>query len=96
MSPEVSRLAALAPQPPEVQDLLDFDREHLWHPYSSMTRPSPPYPVRSAAGTRLRLEVDGRETEVVDAMSSWWCAIHGYAVPELDAAARTQLDSMSH
>jgi adenosylmethionine-8-amino-7-oxononanoate aminotransferase len=77
-------------------DLLGFDREHLWHPYSSMTTPSPVRPVLSAAGTRLRLLHDGREVEVVDAMSSWWCAIHGYAVPELDAAVRDQLGAMSH
>jgi len=76
--------------------LLDFDRGHLWHPYSSMTRPGPAYLVESASGTRLRLRVDGEPREVVDAMASWWCAIHGYAVPELDAAARAQLDLMSH
>ena len=76
--------------------LLDFDRDHLWHPYSSMTRPGPAYLVESASGTRLRLRVDGEPREVVDAMASWWCAIHGYAVPELDAAARAQLDLMSH
>jgi adenosylmethionine---8-amino-7-oxononanoate aminotransferase len=81
-------------------DVLSFDREHLWHPYSSMTRPpgvdAGPYVVESAAGTRLRLRVDGDPVEVVDAMSSWWCAIHGYAVPELDAAVRAQLGSMAH
>ena len=78
-------------------DLLAFDRDHLWHPYSSMTRPSPVHVVESASGTRLRLRSSSGEViEVVDAMSSWWCAIHGYAVPELDAAVRTQLDSMSH
>ena len=76
--------------------MLDFDRDHLWHPYSSMTRPAAPYLVESASGTRLRLRVDGEPREVIDAMASWWCAIHGYAVPELDAAARTQLDRMSH
>lgn len=77
-------------------DLLAFDRDHLWHPYSSMTRHSAPYLVESAAGTRLRLRVDGEPREAVDAMASWWCAIHGYAVPELDAAARAQLGRMSH
>ena len=77
------------------QDLV-FDRNHLWHPYSSATAQSPAYPVESARGTRLRLRVDGRPREVVDAMSSWWCAIHGYAVPELDAAAADQLTRMSH
>ncbi|MBO9520962.1 MAG: adenosylmethionine--8-amino-7-oxononanoate transaminase [Nocardioidaceae bacterium] len=75
---------------------LDFDREHLWHPYSSMTSPGTVYPVSSAAGVRLRLEYDDREVEVVDAMSSWWCAIHGYGVPALDQAARDQLGKMSH
>jgi adenosylmethionine-8-amino-7-oxononanoate aminotransferase len=79
-----------------IGELLDFDREHLWHPYSSMTAPGPVYPVESASGVRLRIERDGDHVEVVDAMSSWWCAIHGYAVPELDAAARGQLDRMSH
>ncbi|MCW2857110.1 MAG: bioA [Marmoricola sp.] len=77
-------------------DLLAFDREHLWHPYSSMTAPTRVYPVRSAAGVRLRLDVDGEQREVIDAMSSWWCAIHGYAVPELDAAVTAQLGQMSH
>ena len=78
-------------------DLLALDRAHLWHPYSSALTPSEPYLVESAHGIRLRLrDRAGREREVVDAMSSWWCAIHGYAVPELDAAARDQLDRMSH
>jgi adenosylmethionine-8-amino-7-oxononanoate aminotransferase len=75
---------------------LAFDREHVWHPYSSMTSPGTVYPVESAAGVRLRLDRDGESVEVIDAMASWWCAIHGYAVPELDAAAREQLGRMSH
>src|SRR5438105_5909189 len=79
-----------------MSDLLAFDREHLWHPYSSTAAPGPVHQVESASGVRLRLLRDDRSVEVVDAMSSWWCAIHGYAVPELDAAARAQLDSMSH
>ena len=78
------------------EDLLAFDREHLWHPYSSITSPGPVYQVESAAGTRLRLLRAGRCVEVIDAMSSWWSAIHGYAVPELDAAASDQLGRMSH
>jgi adenosylmethionine---8-amino-7-oxononanoate aminotransferase len=73
--------------------LLDFDREHLWHPYTSMTDPLATQLVTGAQGVRLRLP-DGRE--VVDAMSSWWCAIHGYRHPDLDAALRTQVDQMSH
>ena len=76
--------------------LLDFDREHLWHPYSSMTSPGAVHPVESASGVRLRLWRGDEVVEVVDAMSSWWCAIHGYAVPELDAAVREQLGRMSH
>jgi len=79
-----------------MSDLLDFDREHLWHPYSSVLAPGRAYAVESASGVRLRLDVDGRSTEVIDAMSSWWCAIHGYAVPELDAAVTDQLSRMSH
>jgi adenosylmethionine-8-amino-7-oxononanoate aminotransferase len=81
----------------ETGDLSAYDREHLWHPYSSMTRPGVAYPVESASGVRLRLRLDsGEATEVVDAMSSWWCAIHGYGVPELDRAATEQLHEMSH
>ncbi|HET7279705.1 MAG TPA: adenosylmethionine--8-amino-7-oxononanoate transaminase [Dermatophilaceae bacterium] len=77
--------------------LLAYDRDHVWHPYSSALAPSEPYLVESADGIRLLLrDHDGTAREVVDAMSSWWCAIHGYRVPELDAAARTQLDRMSH
>jgi adenosylmethionine-8-amino-7-oxononanoate aminotransferase len=76
--------------------LLDFDRAHLWHPYSSMASPGPVHPVEAASGVRLRLRRGGSTVEVVDAMSSWWCAIHGYAVPELDAAAADQLGRMSH
>jgi adenosylmethionine-8-amino-7-oxononanoate aminotransferase len=79
-----------------VADLSRFDREHLWHPYSAATRPGFAYPVESAEGVRLRLRVDGEFVEVVDAMSSWWCAIHGYRVPQLDAAAHAQLALMSH
>ena len=77
--------------------LLAFDRHHVWHPYSSALTPQEPYLVESAHGIRLRLrDRDGTPREVVDAMASWWCAIHGYAVPELDAAATAQLGSMSH
>jgi adenosylmethionine-8-amino-7-oxononanoate aminotransferase len=75
---------------------LDFDRRHLWHPYAPATSAPISYLVDSAQGCRLRLRLDGKLVDVVDAMSSWWCAIHGYAVPELDAAARDQLSRMSH
>ncbi|MEO7350760.1 MAG: adenosylmethionine--8-amino-7-oxononanoate transaminase [Marmoricola sp.] len=79
-----------------VEGLLDWDRAHLWHPYSSMSTASPVHEVESASGVRLRMRRDAELVEVVDAMSSWWCAIHGYAVPELDDAVRTQLGRMSH
>lgn len=72
---------------------LDFDRQHLWHPYTSMQQPLPVYPVVSAEGVRLLLE-DGRT--LIDGMASWWSAIHGYRHPALDAAAKAQIDKMAH
>jgi len=77
----------------EWEDLLEFDRAHVWHPYGPMPGTGAPLPVVSAEGVRLRL-ADG--SELVDAMSSWWCAVHGYRHPALDAAVRDQLDAMAH
>ncbi len=76
-----------------VQNLLTADRAHVWHPYGSMPGRADPLVVCSAAGVRLHM-ADG--TELVDGMSSWWAAIHGYAHPVLDAAVRAQLGRMSH
>ncbi|MFE2346606.1 adenosylmethionine--8-amino-7-oxononanoate transaminase [Kitasatospora cineracea] len=77
--------------------LLELDRAHVWHPYGPMPGTVQPLVVESAAGVRLRLaEPVGGHRELVDGMSSWWAAVHGYRHPVLDAAVRTQLDSMSH
>jgi len=73
--------------------LLDDDRDHIWHPYSSTNSDVPVFAVKSASGIYLTLE-DGRQ--LIDGMSSWWCAIHGYNVPELNSAIKHQLDDMAH
>ncbi|AYH50256.1 adenosylmethionine--8-amino-7-oxononanoate transaminase [Dickeya fangzhongdai] len=75
------------------QDDLNFDQRHIWHPYTSMTAPLPCYPVIAASGCRLQL-ADGRQ--LVDGMSSWWAAIHGYNHPRLNQALTDQLAQMSH
>ena len=69
------------------------DKEIVWHPYSSIGADLPTYPVISAKGVKLTL-ADGRE--LIDGMSSWWCAIHGYNAAELNQAVTHQLDSMAH
>jgi len=79
------------------QSLLDLDRAHVWHPYGPMPGTATPYVVESAKGVRLRLasEASGHR-ELIDGMSSWWAAIHGYGHPVLDEAVRDQLGRMSH
>ncbi len=77
--------------------LLKLDKAHVWHPYSAMFSDADErlsvYPVASADGVKLKL-TDGRE--LIDGMSSWWCAIHGYNHPEMNRALEQQLKKMSH
>lgn len=73
--------------------LLELDACHAWHPYSATRDPDPVYPVRRAQGCVLEL-TDGRR--LIDGMASWWCVIHGYSHPRLNAAAKAQLEDMAH
>jgi adenosylmethionine---8-amino-7-oxononanoate aminotransferase len=75
------------------EELLAYDRKHIWHPYTSITNPLSVYAVESAAGVRLRL-ADGRE--LIDGMASWWSVIHGYNHPVLTATLQDQAARLSH
>lgn len=77
---------------PNDEDLA-FDRDHIWHPYTSLINPIPVFPVVSAKGVRLTLK-DGRE--LIDGMASWWSVIHGYNNPRLNRALTEQVDKFSH
>jgi adenosylmethionine---8-amino-7-oxononanoate aminotransferase len=76
-----------------LQQLLDFDRLHVWHPYAAMPNLLPVFPVESARGVYIQL-MDGRS--LIDGISSWWTCIHGYNHPRLNQAAHAQIDRMSH
>jgi len=75
------------------EQLIALDQQHVWHPYASMDNPPPAYPVVGAHGVRLHL-ADGRQ--LIDGMASWWCAIHGYNHPYINAAMQVQMNDMSH
>ena len=72
---------------------LNFDREHIWHPYTSMTKPIPVYPVTHAKHNIIYLETG---EQLIDGMASWWSAIHGYNHPAINKAMVNQINHMSH
>ena len=78
---------------PAFMDNQQTDHDHIWHPYSAMKSDIPVFEVESAEGVRLKL-ADGRE--LIDGMASWWCMIHGYNHPQMNAALQAQLQKMAH
>lgn len=86
-------VCAMAPE-----DISAIDAAHIWHPYSTIGRPGsmPPVVAVAAKGAWLTLVVDGQPTQVLDAMASWWTAVHGHGHPALDEALTRQLSVMNH
>lgn len=76
-----------------MNELLEYDREHIWHPYTSMIDPLKVYPVESCDGVYINLSSGER---LIDGMSSWWSVIHGYNNERLNNAAKAQIDKFSH
>ncbi len=74
-------------------ETLEFDKNHVWHPYTSMSKPLPSYLVESAQGVHISLATG---EQVVDGMSSWWSVLHGYNHPELNQALVKQSEKFSH
>ncbi|MFW5960444.1 MAG: adenosylmethionine--8-amino-7-oxononanoate transaminase [Chitinivibrionales bacterium] len=77
----------------KADQIRDFDRKHIWHPYSSVESQVAPLPVESAQGVYIKLYTG---EELIDAMSSWWCMIHGYNHPDLNRAVKEQVDTLPH
>lgn len=90
--PAVNKLMNNKPDE-DTKNLINFDKKHIWHPYTSAKNPIPAYPIKSANGVYLNT-YDNKT--LIDGMASWWCAIHGYNNPELNEAAKTQINKMSH
>lgn len=72
---------------------LEFDQKHLWHPYTNVTKPGATFVVKESQGVHIKLE-DG--TSLIDAMSSWWCMMHGHRHPQITKAMHDQLDRLPH
>lgn len=72
---------------------LEFDQHHLWHPYTNVAKPGPTFRVSEAEGVHITLD-DG--TKLIDAMSSWWCMLHGHRNPYITQAIHDQVDKLPH